>query len=932
MAGRSFSATGVRIDPMRGLPLLLMITTATPGLCAEATEPNNAVRDLLSKHCFSCHGPDKQQGGLRLDKRRSLLAGGDSGEPAIRPGQPSASELIRRITSRDPEVMMPPKGSRLTPTATGLISEWIRRGAVMTGDTDAGTSHWSFQPLKPVRLPTLSRADAARARSPIDLFVVSRLAADKLELSPPTDRRRLLRRASLVLTGLPPSPEQARHFQADLDPGAWERAVDRLLASPRYGERWASHWLDLVRFAETTGYETNSRIGNAWYYRDYVIQAFNDDRPYDRFVFEQLAGDTTRNDTATGFLVAGPRDTVKSPDERLTRQQRQDELDEVISATGSVFLGLTIGCARCHSHKFDPIPQRDYYAVQALFAGVRYGNRRIHGDQDDRWRARVPAVQDRLNKIGILREKLRKTFRLRKSVDFRQTTESFDAVTTSALRLTIHATNDGGSPKLDDLEAWTPAGDRGPSRNVALDTLGAVADSSSFAMANQSRLAENLIDGARKLNFFWQARQPGPAWVTITFARPQTIHRVILKPMGSSVPVDYDLEVPDGPGTWRTIAHSRDRTLHPKDQRAAKTIRMQGVAAADVLQLRNTAGRFASAQAELDRLTAGPQGFLGTFQAPETTYRLKRGDPMQRLEQVVPDVPGLIGSLDLDARASDTTRRIALARAITSSHNPLTPRVIVNRIWQHHFGTGLVDTPSDLGRNGSRPTHPKLLDWLALDLVQHGWSLKHLQRRILLSATFRQSSRPRAAALAIDGDTRLLWRFPPRRLEAEALRDSILAASGRLNSRMRGPGFDFYDVPQSNFGDYVPKEEFDRSGWRRMVYGTRIRLMRPGIFGAFDCPDGGQMAPKRTRSTTPVQSLGLFNSRFMNRQARFLAERARDAVGADTGNQVQAMVNWTLGRELEPEEQTVLVELARRFGPQQVGRVLLNSNEFVFLE
>ena len=917
---------------MRGLPLLLMLATATTGLRAEATEPNDAARNLLSKHCFACHGPDKQQGGLRLDQRRSLLAGGDSGEPAVRPGKPAASELIRRITSRDAEVMMPPKGSRLSSGATGMISEWIRRGAVMPRDADTGTTHWSFQPLKPVLLPTLSRAGAARARSPIDIFIISQLAASQLQLSAPTDRRRLLRRASLVLTGLPPSPLEAQHFQADLEPGAWERAVDRLLASPRYGERWASHWLDLVRFAETTGYETNSRIGNAWYYRDYVIQAFNDDRPYDRFVFDQLAGDTTRHDAATGFLVAGPRDTVKSPDERLTRQQRQDELDEVISATGSVFLGLTIGCARCHSHKFDPIPQQDYYAVQAVFAGLRYGDRRIHGNQNDRWQARLPAIQNRLREIGTLREELRKTFRLRKAVDFRQTTESFDAVTTSALRLRIHATNDGGSPKLDDLEAWTAAGDRGPSRNVALAKLGAVADSSSFAMANQSRLAENLIDGARKLNFFWQAGQPGPASVTITFANPQTIHRVILKPMGSSAPVDYDLQVPDGPDTWRTIAHSRDRTLHPDDRRAAKTIRIQGVAAADVLRLRDIAGRFASTRTELNRLAAGPQGFLGNFQAPETTYRLKRGDPMQRLEQVAPDVPGLIGALDLDAGATETTRRIALARAITSPHNPLTPRVIVNRIWQHHFGTGLVDTPSDLGRNGARPTHPKLLDWLALDLVQHRWSLKHLHRRILLSATFCQSSRPRAEALASDGDTRLLWRFPPRRLEAEALRDSILAASGQLNNRMHGQGFDFYDVPQSNFGDYVPKEEFGRSGWRRMVYGTRIRLMRPGIFGAFDCPDGGQMAPKRSRSTTPVQSLGLFNSRFVNRQSEFLAQRARNAVGADTGNQVQAMVKWTLGRQLEPEEQTVLVELARRFGPQQVGRVLLNSNEFVFLE
>ncbi|MEE3286017.1 MAG: DUF1549 domain-containing protein, partial [Planctomycetota bacterium] len=243
---------------MRGLPLLLMIATATTGLRAEAAEPNDAARNLLSKHCFSCHGPDKQQGGLRLDQRRSLLAGGDSGEPAIRPGKPVASELIRRITSRDAEVMMPPKGPRLSSRAVGMISEWIRRGAVMPRDANTRTSHWSFQPLKPVRLPTLSRAGAARARSPIDSFIIAQLAASQLQLSAPTDRRRLLRRASLVLTGLPPSPKQAQHFQADLEPGAWERAVDRLLASPRYGERWASHWLDLVRFAETTGYETNS--------------------------------------------------------------------------------------------------------------------------------------------------------------------------------------------------------------------------------------------------------------------------------------------------------------------------------------------------------------------------------------------------------------------------------------------------------------------------------------------------------------------------------------------------------------------------------------------------------------------------------------------------------------------------------------------------
>ncbi len=917
---------------MSRLAVVLSLLLTAPALRAAGPQFITDIRPLLQKHCNRCHGAGKQESGLRLDRRRSLLAGGDSGLPAIRPGKPAASELIKRITSRDPEVMMPPKGPRLEARSVRLISEWVRLGGVMPDDPDTLKSHWSFQPLKQVPLPRLTAADTKLARSPIDQFVISRLRANRLGLSKPADRRRLLRRASLVITGLPPTPEQVRHFQADHEPGAWLRAVDRVLASPHYGERWAGHWLDMVRFAETTGYETNSRIGNAWYYRDYVIEALNDDRPYNRFVFDQLAGDTTGQDAATGFLVAGPRDTVKSPDERLTRQQRQDELDEVITATGSVFLGLTIGCARCHSHKFDPIPQADYYAVQAVFSGLRYGDRRIRGEENDRWQTRLPQARERLKELEARREAMRKELRLRKAVDFRETTETFVAVRSRVLRLAIHATNDGGAPKLDDLEVWTPATPKDESQNVALAKLGAVADSSSFAMANQSRLAENLIDGSRKLNFFWQAGRSGPAWVTITFAEPTTFNRVVLKPMGGSAPVDYDLQVSDGPDTWKSVAHSRNRTLHPGDRRATKTIRLQDVPPVQVARLRDLAGRFASDQAELNRLAAGPQGFLGSFQAPQATYRLRRGDVMQRLEQVAPNTPSVLGSLDLDATATDTTRRMALARSITSPKNPLAPRVIVNRIWQHHFGTGLVDTPSDLGRNGTRPSHPNLLNWLALDLVQHDWSLKHLHRRILLSATFCQSSQPRARALARDADSRLLWRFPPRRLSAEAIRDSILEASGRLNDQMYGQGFDFYDVPESTFGDYVPKEEFEPVGWRRMVYGTRIRLMRPGIFGAFDCPDAGQMAPKRSRSTTPVQSLGLFNSRFVNRQAEFLAQRAHEAVGEDVGRQVQAMVGWTLGRKADPEEEAVLTGLAREFGVEQVGRVLMNSNEFVFLE
>ncbi|MBQ16197.1 MAG: hypothetical protein CMJ65_03630 [Planctomycetaceae bacterium] len=916
--------------PLASSCLVLSLALLSVAADRPAVDFVDQVRPILQARCLKCHGPDKQEGGLRLDRRDSLVAGGDSGEPAIRPGKSSDSPLVHRVLGTDPATRMPPKGPGLTRSQLAVLKTWIDRGAVMP-ESSPRERHWAFQRLAPVAPPRIrDPGQAARVKNAVDAFVFDRLREARLAPSRSADRRVLIRRAALVVTGLPPGPGEIEAFLKDRQPGAWRRVIDRLLESPRYGERWAGHWLDLVRFAETTGYESNARISNAWHYRDYVIRALNEDRRYDRFVFEQLAGDTVGEDAATGFLVAGPRDTVKSPDLKLTRQQRQDELDEIITATGSAFLGLTIGCARCHSHKFDPIPQRDYYSVQAIFAGVRYGDRRIRGEENDRWQARLPESRARLDRLKRQRDLLQQQHRLRPAIDLQETSEKFPAVTTRMIRLEIHATNDGAAARLDDLEAWTPR-DAGPARNVALAAAGAVADQSSYSLDNQSRLAENLIDGARKLNFFWRARLAGPSWVTIRFAGSRTIDRVVIKAMGGSVPVDYDIQVPDA-GGWRTIAHSRDRMLHPADNRKAESIRLAGVAAAPTAAIRELMGRLAAVRQEVDRLSAGPQGFLGRFETPETTYRLKRGDPLQRLEPVLPGAPGLLGSLKLAAAADDRTRRVAFARRIAAANNPLAARVIVNRVWQHHFGTGLVDTPSDLGRNGSRPTHPGLLDWLAVDFIQNGWSLKHLHRRILLSATFQQSSRPRAPALAVDNQSRLLWRFPPRRLEAEVLRDSILAVSGKLNLRMYGPGFDFYDNPGNTFGDYVAKEEFTEAGWRRMIYGTRIRLQRPGVFGAFDCPDGGRMAPKRSRSTTPVQSLGLFNSRFVNRQAEFLAERVRGAVGEQIERQVEVMVEWALGRSADKDERSILSGLASRHGTAQVARVLLNSNEFVFLE
>lgn len=776
--------------------------------------------------------------------------------------------------------------------------------------------HWSFRPVS-----------KHEGRHTLDSFIDAKLAENGLRRSSPAAPATWLRRVTLDLTGLPPTPEAVAEFHRNPDSAA---AVERLLASPRYGERWAQHWLDVIRWAETVGFETNKERQNAWPYRDWVIASLNADKPYDQFLFEQIAGDSVGEDAALGFLVAGPANLSGQVgrDEAAMRGARQDELDEVIRTVGQAFFGLTIGCARCHDHKFDPILERDYYSLQAVFAGLSYGSRRWRGSENDDWTSRLPAVREKVSSLRAKLETQRLAHSLRSPLSTVHT-ETFEPVSASAIRMWIEATGNGGPASLYEFEVRSAEG-----VNVALATKSGTPSASSFALANQSRHFDNVVDGSvdKRQSYPWVAAKKGPAWIRIDFKEAKMINQVVFH-RGSSMPADFVIEI-QAPGSdgWREIIHTRDRLPRNDDTRKAAAVKLAGVSPGETAALLKLIASVRGAEAQLSRLSAGPQVYAASFDPqPGVTHLLHRGDAMQAVAEVTPGIPEFLGQFDLPPGAAEPERRFALARHLMRADHPLTARVMVNRVWHHHFGTGLVDSPSDFGKMGTAPSHPQLLDWLAARFVADGWSLKNLHRLILNSETYRQASAPRQNALALDADSRLLWRFPPRRLEAEAIRDSILSVSGKLNLKMGGAGFNFFNL-RGGLSDYVPKETFEEEGWRRMIYAHKVRMISVDIFGSFDCPDAGQMKPSRTRSITPVQSLGLLNSPFANRQAAFFAERLRAEAGPELAAQVDRAFALAYSREPSPTERRQLVTLAEEHGLESVCRTLFNTSEFAFIQ
>ena len=726
------------------------------------------VRPIFEKHCTACHGEKKQKSGLRLDVKITALKGGDQHAPNIIVGKSEESPLIQFVMSADTDERMPPKGERLTPAEVATLARWIDEGAAWPDGVDTvkladPRAHWAFKPVAKPGPPQTK--DTEWPRNDVDRFILARLERDGLRPASAADRVAWLRRVTLDLTGLPPTPEQVDVFQNDTAGDAHERTVDALLASPRYGERWAQHWLDVVRYADTHGFEVNTERPNAWPYRDYVIRAFNSDTPYDRFIREQIGGDALGEDAATGFLVTASvlLDGQIGKDAPSRRLARQDSLDEIVTNVSQTFLGLSVGCARCHDHKFDPITQRDYHAMQAFFAGVEYEDREM----------RTPEVEAK--------------------------------------------------------------------------------------RAEEKRLTERMADIEQKL------------------AR--------LAPV-----------TPEG---------ENEETKRLIEQRK-------------------------TTEREISAAQQGRRVFAGKFRAPDTIHLLSRGDPEQPKEEMLPAVLSALGELKLPADSPEQQRRTALADWIASAQNPLTARVMVNRIWQGHFGTGLVETPSDFGLNGMKPSHPELLDWLAGEFIRCGWSVKHMHRLIVLSATYRQASAANSVASEKDADVRMLWRFPPHRCEAEVIRDAMLAASGTLDLKMYGRGFNLFDQ-RGGLSGFKPVESFTGDGLRRMIYAHKVRREREAVFGAFDCPDAGQSTARRRESTTPIQALNLFNSRFTIDAAEALAARARREVGDDISKQIHRAYQLTLSRSPTTDELADTEPAVREHGLAALCRALFNSNEFLFL-
>jgi cytochrome c553 len=731
--------------------LLVALFLASPAVAADPAAVEHfekKVRPLFLSHCAKCHDDAKAKGGLKMTSRAAVLAGGDTG-PSVVPGKPAESLLLKAVRYTDEALQMPPAG-QLPDADIAALEKWIAAGAEWPGAatvdpakpkdgplfTAAQKQFWAFQPLAVPRQPT-------PGPHPVDTFVQAKLADAGLKLSPPADKRTLLRRVTFDLTGLPPTPAELAAFESDTAATAFETVVDRLLASPHYGERWGRHWLDVARYADSNGMDENTAFGNAYKYRDSVVKGFNADKPFDRFVREQLAGDLlTDGDerdrlAALGFLALGPK-VLAEPDKQ---KMLLDIADEQLDTTGKAFLGLTFGCARCHDHKFDPLPTRDYYSLLGVFTSTR--------------------TMQNLNTVA-------KTFE--------------------------HGTGGGKTKEQADAEKQ-------------LDTL-----------RREIRLIE---------------RDFGKVPETDKAKRKELHEKAEAK----------RAEVKK----WEAALPKSEFYLGVED----------GTAAAYGTQPRNL-----FVQVRGNYLTAGEE-------APPVFPRILAGEnqpPFVGLKPNLGDKP--VSAKTRFGQLRDRSGRLELANWIADPTNPLTARVFVNRVWRYHFGEGLVRTPDNFGRLGDRPTHPELLDWLASEFASNGWSVKRLHKLILFSKTYQQAG---GTPPATDVENKLLSCFPRRRLEAEAIRDAMLATAGTLDRTVGGTLYSGANL------DYVREVQYDTR--RRSLYLPVIRGKLFDFFQTFDFPDPCVTVGHRTATTVAPQALFLMNNPFVTARA---AEFAGRITGGET--------------------------------------------------
>jgi hypothetical protein len=950
------------------------------------------IRPVLVEKCHSCHGPkaEKLKGGLRVDLRESLLKGGDTA-PAVVPGNPEKSLLLQAVRHADPDLKMPPK-EKLPARVAEDIEAWIQRGAPMPKDNSGpvGADFWAF---RPPRGPAV--ADAAA----IDRMIRAKLDEKGLRPSPPADKATLLRRVTFDLTGLPPTPEELSAFLADDTPDAFEKVVDRLLASPAYGERWARHWMDVARFTETNGFEYNRIRPNGWPYRDWLIRAFNADLPYDRFVRMQIAGDAIEGAgpegaVAAAFLTCGPYDEVGYTQQSLVMRARvrEEDLEDVVATVSQTFLGLTVNCARCHNHKFAPISQAEYYRLKSVFEGVRPGERSIAGAAETRAAverrieadARVAAAERELAaQTAELRTRVRRPAGGPGPVPIARWTfddGARDSVGSLHGELVDGAIVAGGRLRLDgkgghlrtaplardlrekSLEAWValPSRKQGGGGVITVETRGG---GEFDAIVFAEREPGKWMAGSP---FFKRTRDlAGPAesssdlvHVVATYAADGAIALY-----RNGVPYGAPYTPKEGPATYGAgTSHVLLGLRHTGGGRASLEGEIEEAAlydraltAADVAALHagspwrageDEIARAATPEERVRRaalkkavddarnavasLPPLKSAYVGTRVQPPATRRLLRGDVEKPAEAVSAGGLEILGRAEfgLSPDAPEAERRLKFAEWAADGRNPLTARVLVNRVWHLHFGKGLVGTPNDLGPTGERPTHPELLDALALRFIEDGWSLKRLHRLIVTTGTYRQASRIDPAAAAVDGEDRLLWRFPPRRLEAEAIRDAMLAVSGRLLPQPGGPSFRAFDTTSLASSIYfITKDgaEFDR----RTVYRLNAVSGKDALLEAFDAPDPGIRTPDRRTTTTPQQALVLLNDPFVQRQSAAFADRVRKEANGDLAEAVRRATRLALGRESTEAETARAVSVAKKHGLPAVCWALFNTSEFL---
>jgi hypothetical protein len=796
------------------------VTAAPTGEDGEAFFERE-IRPILVERCYECHSEQagKLRGGLGLDRREAWQKGGDRG-PAIEPGQPEVSLVIQAVRHDDETLKMPPKG-KLPDREIASLTRWVALGAPdpRTGaapppkarvDVEQGRRFWAFRPPADPTVPEVR--DASWPRGTLDRFVLAALEQKGLRPAPPADKVGLLRRATFDLTGLPPTPEEVAAFLADDAPDAFARVVDRLLASPRYGERWGRHWLDVARYADSNGLDENVAHGHAWRYRDYVIAAFNADKPFDRFLVEQLAGDLLpaggdeeakrERLIATGFLALGPKVLAEVDETKM----EMDIVDEQVDTVGRAFLGLTLGCARCHDHKFDPISAEDYYGLAGIFRSTR-------------------------------------------------TMETFK--------------------KVARWHENSLAGPEGQARLAEHERR----------VAEQKRAIEDLT---RRANEQLQSASSE----------------------GSDLPKDPEAQYPE-----ETKAELK---------------------------------RLREALAALERAASEMPTAMGVTEGQVADVRVHlRGSHLTLGEEVPRRVPIVLAGGGQPAFASSQSGRLELARWMADPDHPLTTRVMVNRIWRWHFGRGLVPTTDNFGAQGERPTHPGLLDWLARRFVDSGWSVKAMHRTILLSATYRMSSVHDPEAAAIDPENRLLWRFSPRRLEAEAIRDALLAVSGRLDPEMGGSLLKVKN--REYFFDHTSKDTTSYDSPRRSVYLPVVRNHLYDAFELFDYADAGVVNGDRATTTVAPQALFLMNGGLVEQAACDLAVALLDDGPADDEGRIRRLYLRAYGRPATGAEVARAAAFLDRFAGgladrisdaserrrlawQALGQAVLASSEFLYID